>query len=1341
MQRGRRRQRSPSPPPPPSPPSTEEDTEEDEPYPEAYVEFQRHVGNAEGAVYDHDWDVANHDLADWDQRNDIHEDLDAHTTGDILTGDVRGLYSHNWQSLSLTTTATLPVNAVTEAKAAVASIAQCVIDMYRLIAKAMSRVHHAAREGKTLLISFMRDQMDLLQPGFAHNWVPNLDWAVNHQLHLQVRIRGIIGMQSHLAGNEYAATVFIPNDILRDINTNGFVGSVAAHSFNAVRDLVDIAMEAAAQLTPSPPLDIPFGDRPHTHDDIQVAMTLFTNDVGAVEQQNVDAEVRIGGRYKHNPSTIRAFNALKQRSWDVILSRSKAVWAPFVWEPSLNDCLIQCCLRQVDRWQMTAAECTKRWGLNISNRRKAEIQAECAAVSAAVGHVFGDFFPESLFEALQNHLNRPLVIFNSKFDLLYIGNRHAHLSEHIIRAEPLYVLIEGDEYSLADGLHCVAVDPSKFFECGRRQMTWCYYCHIRHSDPNHICGNGMCPACGGPDHGPNPGFSLLQFCDQCNVGFRSGCWQAHLASRDDPNSACRRFWYCSGCDRKLSRHNDPMASHECGQHRCQICRQYAFMGHVCMLNAPLVKSVDIAIDQNKQLVAWDCECYVSGKHEVYHVTACMVFGDDRHVYTFSTIDAFMQWVMHLPGFTFVAHNSANYDSYFVIEWLLKNEIRYNVIRQGSSISGITLPASKIRFADSVRWFKCRLSRLPHMFGFANDPDANVKGWFPHKFASPEHSNYVGPIPPISDFFTDNMSVDEWDEFKAWHSSWEGKEWSYSAELNLYASADSRILAKALERYHGIMHAICGFSPLSQFTLASTAMRHFITSSKGREVRTVDRLGTVRSRPHEIPILGEGVNAMIRTALSGGRTDVRELFWECPEGWRATAADVVSMYPSRQMKCPYPYGVPSVTRNTALTPLNTWADIEALGVIGIVCVDVTPPASMYLPALRTKNKESGKLETSCNPIKAGAYTTTELMHAMLCGYVITGYWWAIMWKEQTTDLFAHFFQTWFALKAEAEGYPADVITEEQKREYVEQFKLDNAGVQLNPDNIKVNKELRESAKAVINVLWGRFAFILRSQCRIVGSRLELFKMFEDPKIEITDVNIISDTFAEVTFKTRTPTAFDTQEMLDPNSNPMSTAVALAVFTTSHASTLLHKALLCLYLGIPISEEPQDFKNIPRNPLTGCQILGFDTDSAIVAYRIGHFPKGIITSGRKNLGTFVCEIPSDCYISKWVAAGPKSYYYEVRKIVDDTLVKNVSKFKGITQSRTNVLDASLYEDLVVRGKTITTVSEGVKKHRATNTLTSHRLTRQIRITYDKSETVYTQTGLGTRPFGFDGITPFQ
>ena len=76
---------------------------------------------------------------------------------------------------------------------------------------------------------------------------------------------------------------------------------------------------------------------------------------------------------------------------------------------------------------------------------------------------------------------------------------------------------------------------------------------------------------------------------------------------------------------------------------------------------------------------------------------------------------------------FVAHNIQAYDSYFILQYLRKNVVQYDVIKRGAKVLSLLVDMLKIKFIYSLNFIPMRLATFPKAF----ELNELTKGHFLH----------------------------------------------------------------------------------------------------------------------------------------------------------------------------------------------------------------------------------------------------------------------------------------------------------------------------------------------------------------------------------------------------------------------------------------------------------------------------------------------------------------------------------------------------------------------------------------------------------------------------------
>ena len=110
---------------------------------------------------------------------------------------------------------------------------------------------------------------------------------------------------------------------------------------------------------------------------------------------------------------------------------------------------------------------------------------------------------------------------------------------------------------------------------------------------------------------------------------------------------------------------------------------------------------------------------------------------------------------------------------------------------------------------------------------------------------------------------------------------------------------------------------------------------------------------------------------------------------------------------------------------------------------------------------------------------GTYHTTELSLALKRGYQIVRVYEMYNWPENqrkqfnkemgVQGIFSQYIDRFIKIKCQASGFPHDVVTDEQKDDYVQRF-FEREGIRLNRAEIATNPPLRLISKLLLNSLW-------------------------------------------------------------------------------------------------------------------------------------------------------------------------------------------------------------------------------------------------------------------------------
>ena len=381
----------------------------------------------------------------------------------------------------------------------------------------------------------------------------------------------------------------------------------------------------------------------------------------------------------------------------------------------------------------------------------------------------------------------------------------------------------------------------------------------------------------------------------------------------------------------------------------------------------------------------------------------------------------------------------------------------------------------------------------------------------------------------------------------------------------------------------------------------------------------------------------------RHAMFGGRVNALSLYWKSMSEYQyAKYIDVCSLYPTVMYYDPYP-----VKHHQAIRGKEAHDMLNNKTAFGIAKIKILPPRGLIHPVLPCQDRgkmmyylcnKCGKegLQDKCqhtdeDRILTGTWATPLIYRAIKKGYKLIKTYELWHWNEQTTELFKEYIKTFLRVKQESSGYPSNVITEEDKDNYIKDYE-EKMKIKLDKSKIEKNEGRRAVAKLCLNSLWGKFGQQNnKTQTRIVRSEAELFKILNDKKINEVSINVINKECLELSYN------------LHPEkvSDPYNTNICVALFTTAHAQMRLYDMMDRL----------------------GNRVLYHDTDSVI--YSVDEKEGQTTIPTGDLLGQWTDELVDkktkvSRKITTFVGAGPKSYGY----ILDDGTTK--MKLKGFSMN---------------------------------------------------------------------------
>ena len=396
------------------------------------------------------------------------------------------------------------------------------------------------------------------------------------------------------------------------------------------------------------------------------------------------------------------------------------------------------------------------------------------------------------------------------------------------KAKSIYLYLHGGHYDVITSM------PGFL---GR--SYFCHKCKLGYDHTlDHLC-EGMCKSCRSFECVVNDPVE----CEQCNRWFKSKvCYDRHKEPVGKGRSVCEGVRKCLNCGKSVEIRRLNPKKHMC-QRKCTTCGVPLDEkdGHKCYIQKPKKKSeqdseesqhnellpeqasVHSEESQYNELLFFDFEC--TQEDCIHKPNLCIVHDEAGHEKLFqgkNTCVEFCKWLFtkdHQDCIV-VAHNFQGYDGYFIQKYLNENCVMYEIILTGAKIMSLTVPMFNIKFIDSLNFIPMSLAKFPQTFGMRE----LCKGYFPHLFNKEENQNYVGSIPPESDYSPNTMKPKDREAFLVWHKEQRDNDYmfDFNEEIIKYCRSDVDILRKCCMEFREMLCEITGIDPFEKcLTIAST----------------------------------------------------------------------------------------------------------------------------------------------------------------------------------------------------------------------------------------------------------------------------------------------------------------------------------------------------------------------------------------------------------------------------------------------------------------------------------------------------------------------------------------
>ena len=372
--------------------------------------------------------------------------------------------------------------------------------------------------------------------------------------------------------------------------------------------------------------------------------------------------------------------------------------------------------------------------------------------------------------------------------------------------QPIYLYLHDKHYDVITSMPGFL---STSYFCHECKKTYC-------KESDHLC-NAMCGSC--------RSFGCVLdgngiVCNECDRLFKNrACYAHHKEPMAGGRSVCQTIRKCEKCGKAMDVRKLNSKGHICGK-KCLTCGVILNEEdeHKCYIQ----KTEQPEESQYNHLLFFDFEC--TQEHGIHHPNLCVVHDEVKEVGLFQgkdTVKKFCEWLLtkEHQDCIVVAHNFQGYDGYFIIKYLNKHAIKYELILRGAKILSMTIPMFNIKFIDSLNFIPMSLAKFPKTFGETE----LCKGYFPHLFNKEENWNYVGPIPCQNDYGVNFMKPEERKAFIAWHKEQVESNYlfDFQKEIVKYCRSDVDIMRKCCLLFREMLRDETGIDPFEKsLTIAS-----------------------------------------------------------------------------------------------------------------------------------------------------------------------------------------------------------------------------------------------------------------------------------------------------------------------------------------------------------------------------------------------------------------------------------------------------------------------------------------------------------------------------------------
>ena len=373
----------------------------------------------------------------------------------------------------------------------------------------------------------------------------------------------------------------------------------------------------------------------------------------------------------------------------------------------------------------------------------------------------------------------------------FLGPRYQLLV--MCRSRPFFLLFKGPPADLQIRLLKLEhhYDGRTSFPAFVNRSYWCVDCEkgFDHDDAkNHPCEGRTCKSCSRKDC---PEYALSKsphvWCDRCNGRFYGpSCFSHHLDKK-----ICQRIKTCPRCQAEYSVVKGK--PHRCGYAKCPCCQTFQdIRTHRCFIqpveddppedSSSMEDPTEEPSDSQQAppfeplFVYADIEAMQMPDRTFRANLLCYRHSEDSTIHSLKGSDCCVQFLRDLDELTevpeddrerpviIIFHNLKGFDGMFLMEelYLQQREVE-NQLTVGAKV--LSFKSGPLTFKDSLCFLPMPLSAFTATF---NLRELN-KEYFPHEVNTPDHQDYVGPIPALKYYDLDGMQPKKKKALEEWYA--------------------------------------------------------------------------------------------------------------------------------------------------------------------------------------------------------------------------------------------------------------------------------------------------------------------------------------------------------------------------------------------------------------------------------------------------------------------------------------------------------------------------------------------------------------------------------------------